>query len=122
VWRGGRRGEIQLRRRRKKKKKEEESQARRKEKRLEEGSLDHDAGDLIRVDVRGRSSVLKVASALLGDVTGDSNGAASVGDAPGELANVSGLVLARQSLVVVLSVDGDVLDCWERKRRQRIQV
>lgn len=78
---------------------------------LEKGRVDNDAGDLVRVNVGSGPPVLKVTEALVGDVSRDSNAGASVGNTPRELADVAGLVLARESLVVVFSVNGDVFDC-----------
>lgn len=43
-------------------------------------SLDDDTGDLVRVGVRGRATVLEVALAVLGDLAGDTDGAATVSD------------------------------------------
>lgn len=53
------------------------------------------------VDVAGGSAVLVVSVALLGDVTRDTDRSATVGDARRELTNVTSLVFAGQSEVVV---------------------
>ncbi len=64
----------------------------------------------VRVNVGGGPSVLEVAVALGGDVPGDADRCASVGDTGRELGHGRRLVLARQTLVVVLAVDGNVLE------------
>lgn len=57
-----------------------------------------------------KSTNLEVAVTLLGDVSRDSNGSSSVGDTPREGADVASLVLAGESVLVTLTVDGDVVD------------
>lgn len=75
---------------------------------VEEGGLDEDGGDPVWVDVGGGSSVFQVAEALGGDMPGDSNRSTSVGDTGRERSHRSRLVLAGKTLLVVLSVDGNV--------------
>lgn len=77
--------------------------------------LGHDTTDKVGVDVGGGSSVLKVAVALLGNGSGDSDGAASVGNTRRKGADGAGLVSTSQSHVVVLAVDGNVLLVSGRK-------
>ena len=60
-------------------------------------------------DVGGRAPVLQVAVTLSGDVTGDTNGSSTVGNARAESADVTGLVSTSEAHVVIISVDLDVL-------------
>jgi len=75
---------------------------------VEDGGLNHDFSDLVRVNVGGRSSVLEVT--LPGDTDGswDSDGGTSVGDTVGEGADVSGLVSTSETEIVVVTIDGNV--------------
>ncbi|RUP44709.1 hypothetical protein BC936DRAFT_149103 [Jimgerdemannia flammicorona] len=59
-------------------------------------------------------AVLKVSLTLLGDVTRDADGCTTVGNAVAEVADVAGFVLTSQALVVVHTVDGDVVHMAER--------
>lgn len=52
---------------------------------VEAAGLDDDLGDQVGVAVGGRPSVLEVSGLVLGDLSRDSDGAASVGDAGGEV-------------------------------------
>jgi len=89
-------------------------------------SLDHTSRDLVRIyarksvfgqrvekgfntDVGSRSSVLKVSVAILGTLTGDSDRSATVGDTRGEGIDVAGFVTTGETLLIIGTVDGDVL-------------
>ncbi|KAI3479577.1 hypothetical protein L1887_58390 [Cichorium endivia] len=84
-------------------------QSQRLTKQKQQGGLGNDTSDEVRVAVRGRATVLEVTVALRGNVTGDADRSAAVGNTGREVANVAGLVLARETLVVVGTVDGNVL-------------
>ena len=75
----------------------------------QQGGLDHDGGDAVRVDVRGRATVLEVARASERNRARDTDRSTTVGNARGELADVASLVATGQTEVVVVAVDGDVL-------------
>lgn len=71
--------------------------------------LHHNTGDLIRVSVRRRATILKVTIALVAALARDTDGAATVGNTVGELVDAAGLVTAGQTHGVVLAVHGDML-------------
>ena len=71
--------------------------------------LHDDARDLVGVGVGGGAAILKVAVALGGALAGNADRRAAVGDAVRELVDGARLVAARQALLVVLAVHGDVL-------------
>ena len=73
-------------------------------------SLNNDTGDLVRVSIAGWSAVLEVALAVLGDLAGDTDGAATVGDTVRELVDRAGLVAAGEALLIALTVDGNVVE------------
>lgn len=73
-------------------------------------SLDDDTGDLVGIGVRRGAAVLEVTLAILGDLAGDTDGATTVGDTVRELFDVTGLVATSETLLVALTVDGDVLN------------
>ena len=60
-------------------------------------------------DVGGRAPVLQVTITLSGDVTGNTDRGTTVSDTRAESADVTGLVCTSETLLVVFSVDGDVL-------------
>jgi len=60
-------------------------------------------------DVGGGTSVLQVTITLSGDVTGDTDGSTTVGNARAEGSDVTSLVATGETHVIVLSVDSDVL-------------
>ena len=62
-----------------------------------------------RTDVGGGATVLEVAVALSADMTGDTDGGATVGNTRREGTNVTSLMTTRETEVVVLAVDRDVL-------------
>ena len=59
-------------------------------------------------DVGSGTPVLQVAETLSGDVTGDTDGSATVGNARTEGSDVTGLVTTSEAHVVVISVHSDV--------------
>ena len=65
--------------------------------------------DRKHTNVGGWAAVLQVAEALRGDVTGNTDGRATVGNARAEAADVAGLMAAGETEVVVLAVHSDVL-------------
>ena len=60
-------------------------------------------------NVRRRAPVFKVSISLVRDMTGDTNGGTTVGNTRAELSDVTSLVLACQTEVVVFAIHGDVL-------------
>ena len=60
-------------------------------------------------DIGGRAPILQVAITLSGNVTRDTNGSTTVGNTRAESADVSGLVAAGETHVIVVPVDGDML-------------
>jgi hypothetical protein len=72
-------------------------------------SLHQDTGDLVRISVGSRSSILKVSVTLVCALSGDTDGAATVGDTIGEGIDAASLVTAGKTESVVLTVDGNVL-------------
>lgn len=74
-----------------------------------EGGLGDDTGNLVRVAVGSGTTVLEVTVALRGNVTGDTDGSTTVGNTRREVTNVTSLVLAGKTLVVVGTVNGNVL-------------
>lgn len=78
-------------------------------------SLDDNTSDLVGVSVRGRATILEVTLAVLGDLAGNTDGAASVSDAVRELFDVAGLVTTGQTLLVTLAVDSNVLNVTRLK-------
>ena len=74
----------------------------------EQGGLDDEARDNIRVEVGGGAAVLIVAALLHRDHAADADGAAAVGDAPAEVVHAAGLVLPGQAALVAFAVGGDV--------------
>ena len=60
-------------------------------------------------DVGGGTPVLQVAITLSSDMTGDTDGSTTVGNARAEGSNVTGLVATSETHVVVVSVDSDML-------------
>lgn len=73
-----------------------------------EDGLHEDAGDLVGVGIGGGTAVLEVAVALGGTLAGDTDGRATVGDAPCERVDGAGLVPAGETELVALAVDEDV--------------
>lgn len=73
-------------------------------------SLDDHASDLVGVGVGGRPAVLEVTLALLGAGAVDTDGRATVGNAPGELVVCGGLVATSHAGLVALAVNLHVLD------------
>ena len=65
--------------------------------------------DRKHTNVGGWAAVLQVAEALRGDVTGNTDGRATVGNARAEAADVAGFMAAGETEVVVLAVHSDVL-------------
>ena len=74
----------------------------------EQGGLDNEARDDVRIEVGGRAAVLIVAALLHGDHAADADGAAAVGDAPAEIVHAAGLVLSSQAALVAFAVGGNV--------------
>ena len=62
-----------------------------------------------RTDVRGGTPVLEVAEALSTDVTGNTNGSTTVGNARAEGTDVASFVATGETKVVVLAIHSDVL-------------
>jgi len=73
-------------------------------------SLDDDTCDLVRIGVGGGATVLEVTLAVLGALAGDTDGATTVGNTVRELVDVTGLVATGETLLVALTVNGDVLN------------
>jgi hypothetical protein len=73
-------------------------------------SLNDDTGNLVGISVGRGATVLKVTLAVLGDLAGDTDGATTVGNTVRELVDVTGLVATSETLLVALTVDGDVLN------------
>lgn len=87
---------------------------------VEQGSLDQDGGDSVWVDIGSGSSVLEVTVTLGTDMSRNSDGSSSVGDTGRERGHGSSLVFTSQSLLVVLSVDGQMLDVLALELLDRI--
>lgn len=73
-------------------------------------SLNDDTSDLVGVSVRRGATILKVTLAVLGALAGDTDGATTVGNTVRELVDVTGLVATGETLLVALTIDGDVLN------------
>lgn len=74
--------------------------------RFDSGGVEDEGGDNVRVDVRGRSSVLNVAFTIISsDLGGDSEGSSSVTDTEGESLDRRSFVVTRESLLVIITVD-----------------
>src|SRR5260221_14651878 len=71
--------------------------------------LHEHSAHLVRVHVRGRAAVFEVPLPCVGRLHGDAHGGAAVADAITEAVDGGGLMLSRQPLLVVRTVDGDVL-------------
>ena len=76
---------------------------------LAEHGLCDDTGDLVWVAVGSGAAVLKVTLVLRRDGAGDTDGGATVSNAPGELVVAGSLVPAGHAQLVVLAIDGHVL-------------
>lgn len=74
-----------------------------------ENRLHHDARNLVRVAIRGRSSVLEVTVALRRAVTGNTDRGTTVRDTVAERIDSTGLVSTGKTQVVALTVDSNVL-------------
>lgn len=70
--------------------------------------LHDDTGDLVRVGVGSGAAILKVTVALGSALTRDTDGRATVGDAPCELVDGTGFVAASKTELVALAIDEDV--------------
>jgi hypothetical protein len=73
-------------------------------------SLNDDTGNLVGISVGRGATVLEVTLAVLGDLAGDTDGTTTVGNTVRELIDVTGLVATSETLLVALTVDGDVLN------------
>lgn len=73
-------------------------------------SLNDDTSDLVGISVGGGATILKVTLAVLSALAGDTDGATTVGNTVRELIDVTGLVATGETLLVALTVDGDVLN------------
>lgn len=71
-------------------------------------------------DVRSGAAVFEVSVALRADMTRNTDGSATVSNARREGANVTGLVTPRETEVVVLAVDRNMLIVPLRKFRNRL--
>jgi hypothetical protein len=71
--------------------------------------LHNDVGDAVGVGVGGRATVLKVTAALGGSLAGDADRSTTVGNTVGELVDGTSLVATSETLLVALTVDGNVL-------------
>lgn len=72
-------------------------------------SLDYDTSDLVRVSIASWPSVLKISLSLPSALSWNSDTGATVGNAPAETLDATGLVTTGQPLLVALSVHGNVL-------------
>lgn len=73
-------------------------------------SLNDDTGNLVGISVGSGATILKVTLAVLGALAGDTDGATTVGNTVRELVDAAGLVATGETLLVALTVDGDVLN------------
>ena len=73
-------------------------------------SLNDDTGNLVGISVGSGATILKVTLAVLGALAGDTDGATTVGNTVRELVDAAGLVATGETLLVTLTVDGDVLN------------
>lgn len=73
-------------------------------------SLNDDTSDLVGAGVTGRTAVFEITLAVLGRLAGNTDAATTVGDTVAELVDIPGLMTAGETLLVALSVDGDVFD------------
>lgn len=73
-------------------------------------SLNDDTGDLVGISVRRGATILEVTLAVLGTLAGDTDGATTVSNTVRELVDAAGLVATGETLLVTLTVDGDVLN------------
>jgi hypothetical protein len=73
-------------------------------------SLNDDTSDLVRISVGRGATILKVTLAVLGALAGDTDRATTVGNTVRELIDVTGLVATGETLLVTLTVDGNVLN------------
>lgn len=74
-----------------------------------EDGLHDNAGDLVGVGVGGGPPVLEVTALLHGTLARNTDGGTAVGDTIRELLDAASLVTASETLLVALTVDGDVL-------------
>ena len=72
-------------------------------------SLDYDTSDLVRVSIASWPSVLKVSLSFPRALSWNPDTGATVGHAPAETLDATGLVTTGQTLLVALSVHGNVL-------------
>lgn len=70
--------------------------------------LHNDTGDLVRVGIGGGTSVLEVTVALGGNLTGNTDGCATVGDTICELVDGTSLVPSGKTELVALAVNENV--------------
>jgi len=69
------------------------------------GGIEDKGGDNVRVNVRGRSSVLNVSFTIIsGNLSGDSERGSSVSNSEGESLNRRGLVVTSESLLIIITV------------------
>jgi hypothetical protein len=73
-------------------------------------SLNNNTGDLVGAGVTGGTTVLEVTLAILGDLAGNTDGATTVGNTIAELVDATGLVTTSETLLVTLTIDGNVLN------------
>jgi hypothetical protein len=71
-------------------------------------SFDDDAGNLVGAGIAGGTAVLEVTLAILGNLARDTDAATTVGNAVGELVDAASLVTASKTLLVALTVNGNV--------------
>mmetsp|Transcript_1175 Transcript_1175/g.2271 ORF Transcript_1175/g.2271 Transcript_1175/m.2271 type:complete len:223 (+) Transcript_1175:79-747(+) len=76
---------------------------------IQHGSIENLRCHHVRVDVAGWSSVLEIPLPILRGLIRDPHGCAAIGHTVGEFIDGRGLVGTRQSLVVALTVQRDVL-------------
>jgi hypothetical protein len=73
-------------------------------------SLNDDTSDLVGISVGSGATILEVTLAVLSALAGDTNGATTVGNTVRELVDVTGLVATGETLLVALTVDGNVFN------------
>jgi hypothetical protein len=72
-------------------------------------SLNNNASNLVRISVAGWSSILEIALAILGDLTGDTDASTTVSYTVGKLINGAGFMTTSKTLFIALAIHGNVL-------------
>lgn len=72
--------------------------------------FDDNSRDLVGIGIRGRSTIFEVSLAISRNLSWNPNRIVAVGNSIRELVHVSGFVVARETVFVVLPIDLDVVE------------